>query len=33
MDKEFIGCEQNGIWPVTSGVEVMLKRSTVTVNA
>lgn len=32
VDKEFIGCEQNGIWTVTSSAEAILKRYTVTVN-
>jgi hypothetical protein len=33
VDKEFIGCEQNSIWPVANSLQKMLKQSTVTVNA
>jgi hypothetical protein len=29
---EFISCEQNGICPVTNGLQKMLKQPTITVN-
>jgi hypothetical protein len=33
MDKEFIRCAWNGIWPVINGLQKMVKWFTITVNA
>jgi hypothetical protein len=33
MNNDFNACEENRIWPVTNGSEMMLKRPTITVNA
>jgi hypothetical protein len=32
VDKEFISCEQDGICPVTEGLQMKLKLPTITVN-
>jgi hypothetical protein len=33
VDEDFTSCEQNGIWPITNGLQKMLKWSTTTANA
>jgi hypothetical protein len=33
MDKKFISCKYNGIWPDTNVLQKILERSIITVNA